>query len=630
MVLGMTRCSVTQGDASPVTRSASIPVTRSASIPVTRPRQPDREDRVRTPRVNRLDRRPHPAALPRWVAVVVVLLAAVVGSWSFAASPASAHAVLTSVDPADGADLEVAPDTVTLTFNEPVEVPTGALRVFDADARRVDVGVVDTGDAAVVSVALPSDLPDGGYVVTYRVISTDAHPIGGVTTFTVGDATAVDDATVGALAAGAEDGAARPLGIALRGLGYLAVLLAGGAALFAASVARQGSDRAAARQLAIRAALVGIGVTLLSLPVQAAALTGDGLSAALSTTTLGEVIGSTFGVSALTRVFALVWLVRLWRARTPTMVPAIIGLAAVASFALDGHQRSVDPTWFLIGADIVHLAAAASWFGGLVLLAGALRRRSLDDDPVEAAGLVSRFSSVALVSFALVTLGGIAMAVPLVGSPAALTGTTYGRLLLAKTAAVAVVVLLAFYNRQRLVPAIAARLVPAGGSVDTPALGEDRRSQRARTAWSHLRRTVRIEAGVLIGVLLVTGWLVATQPASEAAGFGGLYETTAPLGDDLEVDVVVDPNQVGRNTIHLYVLDETGRPSTDVDDLVFELTYLPEDIGPIPIEPFFAGPGHWVAVSDELVFAGDWELRVVAGLDRFTELSAEVTVPVAR
>jgi hypothetical protein len=134
----------------------------------------------------------------------------------------------------------------------------------------------------------------------------------------------------------------------------------------------------------------------------------------------------------------------------------------------------------------------------------------------------------------------------------------------------------------------------------------------------------------LVGVLLITGFLVSQQPAAEEAGLRGLYETTAPLGDELQVQVVVDPNQVGRNAIHLYVLDATGRPAADIDELRLELTYLDEGIGPIELEPLFAGPGHWIANTDELRFAGDWEIRVVAGIDRFTEQSTEVTVPVAR
>lgn len=563
------------------------------------------------------------------VASALALLLVLIGSLLLTAGPATAHASLVSTDPSDGEQLDAAPTQITVTFNEPVEVPSGAVRVFDADAERVDLGPVETGSGAVVAVALPDDLPDGGYAVTYRVLSSDAHPIGGVSTFTIGEGAALDDAVVSELGAGAAGTAARSVGIGLRGIGYLATLLAAGAALFAVTVARQPKDRQFARRIAALTALVGAGVAVVSLPVQAVAVSADGISAAVSTVGLREVLVSSFGLSAAVRAGALLALTLVWRSRTPSSVLAGAGLVAAASFVLDGHQRSVDPTWLLAGGDVIHLLAAASWFGGLVMLVASLRRRSLADDPVEAAGLVARFSTTALWSFVLVAVGGVAMAVPLVGSPSALTSTTYGWLLVGKVAAVGVVVVLAAYNRQRLVPAIAARGLPAGGSVDTPPASEEQRLVRADAAWRQLRRTVRIEAVVLVAVLLTTAALVTVQPASEAAGLGGIYETTAPFGDELEIDLVVDPNRAGRNTMHLYVLDAAGRPSDQVDDLQLELTYVPEGIGPIVIEPFVAGPGHWVATVDDLIFAGDWEVRVVGGLDRFTEVSSTLTVPVA-
>jgi copper transport protein len=133
----------------------------------------------------------------------------------------------------------------------------------------------------------------------------------------------------------------------------------------------------------------------------------------------------------------------------------------------------------------------------------------------------------------------------------------------------------------------------------------------------------------VIGLALVvalTGFLVSQRPAAEAAGVTGAFTATVTLTDDLDVDLVVDPNRAGRNAIHVYVLDASGRPSEDVDDLRLELRYVPEDIGPFVIEPFFVGPGHWTATIDDLAFPGEWELRVLAGIDRFTE--ADVTVPV--
>ena len=545
------------------------------------------------------------------------------------AVPALSHAMLVSADPADRSSLDAPPAAVTLTFNEPIEVPTGGLRVFDAEARRVDTGPLETGDQRRAAVGLPPDLPDGGYVVTYRVLSADSHPVVGVLQFTVGDAEAVDSTVVSELsgAGGAGAGLIGVLGPLLRGLGYVATLLAVGALAFTVLVARELDDRRTARLIGLVAAYAGLAVTVLAIPVQGASVAGGGILGALSPTVMGEVAMSSFGLSSLLRGVGLAGLAVSWRRALPGPVPSAAAGAAIASYLFDGHQQTVEPAAALVGGGLVHLVAGAVWFGGVVVLAAALRRRDLDDDPVVAARLVARFSSVALAAVAAVTVGGIAMAVPLVGSLDALISTGYGLTLSAKVLAVVAVLTVAFYNRQRLVPAIAARMVPAGGSLDTAA-APDRPVDRSRAAWRQLTLTVRAEAIVLVGVLLVTGFLVVQRPAAEAAGLTGLYATTVALDDGLDLDLVVDPNEAGLNTIHLYVLED-GRPSTQVDDLTLELTFVPEGIGPIVIEPFFAGPGHFVATTQDLAFAGDWEIRVVAGLGRFTEVDATVLVPVA-
>jgi hypothetical protein len=53
---------------------------------------------------------------------------------------AAAHAHVLDAAPSDGVALDEAPDEVRITFNEPVEVPTGGLRVLNTDATRVDDG----------------------------------------------------------------------------------------------------------------------------------------------------------------------------------------------------------------------------------------------------------------------------------------------------------------------------------------------------------------------------------------------------------------------------------------------------------------------------------------------------------
>jgi copper transport protein len=605
-----------------------------------------------------------PLAAPVVALLAVLTLALLVG-WS---APAWAHAVLAEAQPADRSALAGPPDEVRLTFSEPVDAATGALRVFDAEAQRIDLGPRSSPDPAVVAVALPPDLPDGGYVATYRVTSADSHVVAGVLTFTVGDAQEVGDELVAELFGGAGSGPAGVLGPLLRGLGYVATLLAAGAIAIAGGVLRRTGDRALARRVARGAAVVGLAVAVVAVPVQAAAVTGDGLVGGLAPGALGEVVTTSFGTATLVRIVGLLVLLVGWRPGAEgslgqAAVPALGAALAVGSFLLDGHQRSMEPTALLVAADAVHLTAGAVWFAGLVLLVPALRRPSALVAPVHAggpapvragavaagapapvrpdadagagvpaaagdsdaagdadaadapaaAGVVARFSSLAFVTALAVLASGAAMSSVLVGSPAALTSTSYGRTLLLKLGAVAVVLLLAMVNRQRLVPAIVRRDRDAG----------------ADAAWGQLHRTVRVEALLVVAVLLVTGMLVSQRPAALEAGLAGSLQTAAPLTDDLAVDLVIDPNRAGLNTLHLYVVEPTGRPTDTVEELRLELTYLPEGIGPIELELFPVGPGHWTGTVDAFAFPGSWEVRVIAAVGRFEDASVTLPVTVA-
>lgn len=593
-----------------------------------------RDERPTTPSPTRgqrpvarvVDRRP---ALLVATTVLALLLVALLPGAAFG------HAMMTGAVPADGSELEAAPEVVTVSFNEPVTADPQSLRVFDADATRVDGGPLDV-PADEVAVSLP-DLPDGAYVVAYRVVSADGHPIAGTLTFTVGDAVPLDAATASTIG-GTDDRGVAIAGATLRGLGYLAVLLAAGAVAFAGLVGRRPGDRQRAADLGWIAAVAGLVATVLHVPVQAAAISGQGVLAVLTDGgALGTAVVSGFGASALVRIVALAALVDVLRRRrrggpaagTLGAAPWIAGAAALGSYLLDGHQRTFEPSWLLIGGDVVHLAGAAVWVGGLALLVATFRARRREDDAAGAARLVARFSTVALWSVLALSIAGTAMSLPLVRSVDALTSTTYGWLLLAKVGTVAVVVAIAAYNRRTLVPAVVAHAVPAGASVDVAppglATAGSTAGQGGTDAWARLDRTVRVELVLVALVAVLTGFLATTQPAAEAAGLTGPVVETSVLTDDLEVDLVIEPGEVGRNTLHLYVVEPSGQPSDRIEDLRLEFTFVDEGIGPIGVEPAVSGPGHWTATLDDLTFAGGWEVRVVAGEDRFTE--HETTIP---
>lgn len=116
----------------------------------------------------------------RWLATIfAVVLASVL-----TAIPAFAHAALISSDPANGAQLDASPARITLTFNQDVEPQFATVTVSGPDGTAYADGAVRVdGPDAVIDVKPLG--PAASYVVAYRVISADGHPITGQYTFEV-------------------------------------------------------------------------------------------------------------------------------------------------------------------------------------------------------------------------------------------------------------------------------------------------------------------------------------------------------------------------------------------------------------------------------------------------------------
>ncbi|CAM3505822.1 copper resistance CopC family protein [Stackebrandtia soli] len=144
------------------------------------------------------------------LALVVTLAAAF--AVLFGPAPAWAHAQLLSSDPADGAALDDAPDTITLTFSEELDPASTQLAVVipGGDTLILDPAIFD-GDEVTQAVTLPVA---GEYTVSYRLVSVDGHPVEGTLQFSVasvppGNADAPRSPAPGATSAGpdaADDG----------------------------------------------------------------------------------------------------------------------------------------------------------------------------------------------------------------------------------------------------------------------------------------------------------------------------------------------------------------------------------------------------------------------------------------
>jgi copper resistance protein C len=114
----------------------------------------------------------------RWIAVLTLTTFGTIGL----ASAAGAHTDLTESDPADGSTLTAAPAAIALTFNEPVQnfAPVVALTGQDGQPYPTSPPVVD---GAVVRSDVGRLGPAGTYIIAYRVVSVDGHPVTGQVQF---------------------------------------------------------------------------------------------------------------------------------------------------------------------------------------------------------------------------------------------------------------------------------------------------------------------------------------------------------------------------------------------------------------------------------------------------------------
>jgi len=124
--------------------------------------------------------------------VVSFLVGLLLVSVSFigGAIPASAHADLTGTSPVDGAVLESEPESLTLSFNSRILDGMAKIAVTNSLDELV-TGVVAESASTTVTALWPADLPGDTYVVAYRIVSEDGHPITGTFSFSYPDSQTV-------------------------------------------------------------------------------------------------------------------------------------------------------------------------------------------------------------------------------------------------------------------------------------------------------------------------------------------------------------------------------------------------------------------------------------------------------
>ena len=572
---------------------------------------------------------PTRSATRRWRSVV--LAAGVLGAVLLVgplAGVAGAHADVVSVSPTAGAVLERPPKVVTVTFTEGVSVELGGLFVYDGRGNRVPSGKVRQPSPERLVLPLEGELTDGSYIVTWRAVSEDTHTVEGTSTFQVGDASA-SAADVESLAddllAGQHADRAVAIGWAAARWAVFAsmTLLVGGVAL-AAVVWPRARDARATRRV-VTAGWAGLTVsTIVGALLFGAYSRGGSLADALDLGVLRHTLDTRFGTVWLLRLgdqaVAFVLLRVLFALRPAASAPlpqwwlpvtAVVGVVLVCTPGLAGHASTGDHRVFALVADGLHVGAMAVWLGGLVVLAAAVLPR---DDVDDLRVAVPRFSRVALWCVGTLIVTGAFQTWRLVGGLSALRDDEYGRILVVKLVAFALLLVAASFSRE-----IVARVFSTASiGAPTPVPAAELR---------RLRRSVWGEVALGALVLFVTALLVNAAPPADAASRRAAAAGVTIDSARVTLDVAADPGSAGLNDLHVNTYTPAGTPLA-VQNVDLTLTRPGSSLAPLAVPLRQLGPGHYFSPGYDIPLAGTWRVRaaILLGPDDRVDLTGDLEI----
>jgi copper transport protein len=530
------------------------------------------------------------------------------------ALPASAwaHAALLQTFPQASRTTNVAPAEVRLRYSEPVEPRFAIVSVTDAAGQQVTGGDPVAAPGSPQTLVTPlKRVSEGWYLVFWRVISADGHPVRGAFTFAVGpNPGPPPQFQVPSLS---ETATTTQL-LVSRWVVFLTLLAAVGLFVLRTLIARPVVR--VVRGCSLRVLNVAFGVAL------AAALVATPVYVLLSTAQFtlrsfwdfGDVVpaarSSSFGRDFLDLELALVLFgaagaAALFVDRPEREVrsvaelfalPAALaaGAAALVLPALAGHAGQKTPRGLSLPLDIAHLGAAAIWLGGLIGLVVFWLSAGRAGRAAALAFVVPRFSVVAFGSVLLLIGTGIGQALEWLPTFATLWQTSYGQALLWKIGLLAAALVLAAVNLARTKPRL------QSGDASAPLL---------------LRRLVQGEILFVAAALFAAGVLASLAPPSSA--LARVQDVEARVGPGPVSEVVkkgpytvrvrVSPNRAAIPNAFTVEVTRNGKPVPGAQ-VITKFDMLDMEMGEQSYRFREVRPGVFSRSAPALVMVGHWGL----------------------
>ena len=540
---------------------------------------------------------------------------------------ATAHANYVSSDPLPDAILPYnsTPTSVSVTLSEAIEASAATIEVTNGTGARFDLPPVTlSGDSRTMSVRLNATGP-GIFTVAWTATSAvDGHFTAGSFAYGVQDA---NGNLPGSLPPGGPTSTGAPVSpfeVGLRFVGFLGLAAALGAAVLGAFMwipAGRDPDVKATPAYGLGFQVVTnvarAGAFLFALAFAGLFLLTDVLEGSGGA---GSIVGSTYKLSivlslavgaalfvVLSSAFAQSRKQSPESVRRHLLIGVGLGFAAIGIGVAGTHAAARDfvlieftLTGVGVVADAVHLIGVALWVGGLVTIFGV---RSFLREPASvplARIVIGRFSRMAAYCVGLVLLGGLLLAILLVGSVDALFRFGYGWVILAKVALFTPMVAFGAYNRYRLIPRASETSEPA-------------------EAFRQLTWNVRNETALGVTVLVLAALLASLTPAVSVLA-GPQSFTLDDTLSGIRVHMVVTPAPTIANisyTLEFYLYYASNGSNYDLGKNTSAVTFTLQNSTLSPQTLRLDGPhgNHFFITTLAMSRPGTW--RIDARFARF-------------
>jgi copper transport protein len=528
------------------------------------------------------------------------------------ASPAAAfgHAALLRTVPEASGTVNVPPRQLELTYSEAVEPRFAIVSVTDAAGRQETAGPPRRSPANPDTLLVPlKKVAEGWYLVYWRAISVDGHPVRGAFTFAVGpNAGPAPQFTIPSIS----ETAATPRLLIARWVVFLAVMGAIGLAALRLAIARPLVRRVDGSKLRTVSLAFGIAsaIGLVAIPVYFLLATAD--FALRSVFAVGALV-PLVRVSAFGRGYFDLWICfalfvaatvlairidrpeRERRSIAELLAFAGAGLAAAACLLVPGaagHAAQTTPRGLSLFFDWTHLAAGSLWVGGLAGLLVLWRSLPVASRTAGLLVAVPRFSNTALASVIVLIASGTGASLLHLPTLESLWQTSYGQALLVKIGLLLGAVVLASANLLRAKP----RLEQPGSAL----------LLRRLVAGETLLVTAAVfAAAVLSSLAPPSKALASVGSASAHVGPGAVRSTVQKNGYALSVGVA--PNRAAVPNSFDVRITKDAQPVSGAE-VVLTIVMLDMEMGNQAYRLTEAAPGIYTHAAPALVMVGHWGL----------------------